>query len=132
QGYEAGPDDPQLGQEDGHRGDAGGDVDALGDPEEAGGPGRDREPAEWVLMEMGVQTGDETDAEENAERGAQDGGQTFVAQRAAIGVLVQGQVGIGGQVADASLERVTRRHVPAPTSPGTRTSGRRPTAPARP
>ncbi len=86
-----------------------GHVQALGDPVEAGGTGRDREPRQRVLLDVGVQPGDEADREEDAERGAEDGGQALVAQRRAVGALVEGRVGVGGQ----ALQRLRQPHAHA-------------------
>ena len=90
-----GPDEPELGHQHRHGGDAGGDVEALGEAEQARGPGRNREPADRVLVGMGEQAGDETDREEDAEGGAEPGGEPLVAQRALVGVLAQREVGVG-------------------------------------
>ena len=80
EGQEPGPDDPQLGDQDGDRRNAGGDVHSLGDPVQAGGTARDGQPRQRVLLEMGEQPGHEADREEDAERRPEPGGQALVAE----------------------------------------------------
>ena len=106
QGDETGPHHPQLGDEHRHRGDAGDHVDALAEPVQAGGPGRDRQPRLRMLLEVRVQPGDEADGEQDPERGAEVGGHPLVAQRRFVDALVQGLVEVRRQAADAGRQTV--------------------------
>jgi len=66
--------DPQLGQQQGDRDEAGRDVDSLGDPVEAGRTRRPVEPARRLLDEVAEDAGAEAQDEGDAERDADEGG----------------------------------------------------------